>query len=200
MMDKFLVLASNNQGKLREFNAMFAPLGVEVVNQGALGVDSCEEPFGTFIENCLQKARHAARVTGRAAMADDSGICVNALNGMPGVYSARFSGEDATDEKNNRLLVEKLQGVDDRRAHYTCVLVAVRTPEDPEPLVAVGHWYGEVVDRAMGDGGFGYDPHFFVPACGKTAAQLSAEEKNRLSHRGLALAKMAALLQENWGW
>lgn len=199
-MEKFLVLASNNKGKLREFNAMFAPLGVEVVNQGALGVDSCEEPFGTFIENCLQKARHAARVTGRAAMADDSGICVNALNGMPGVYSARFSGEDATDEKNNRLLVEKLRGVDDRRAHYTCVLVAVRTPEDPEPLISVGHWYGEIVDDARGEGGFGYDPHFFVPACGKTAAQLSAEDKNRLSHRGVALVKMAELLKNNWGW
>ncbi len=200
MMDKFLVLASNNKGKLREFNAMFAPLGIEVVNQGALGVESCEEPFGTFVENCLQKARHAARVTGHAAMADDSGICVNALNGMPGVYSARFSGEGATDEKNNRLLVEKLQGVDDRSAHYTCVLVAVRTPEDPEPLIAVGNWYGEICDRAAGEGGFGYDPHFFVPAYGKTAAELTAEEKNRVSHRGVALVRMAELLRTNWGW
>lgn len=199
-MDKFLVLASNNKGKLREFNAMFAPLGIEVVNQGALGVESCEEPFGAFVENCLQKARHAARVTGYAAMADDSGICVNALNGMPGVYSARFSGEGATDENNNRLLVEKLQGVDDRSAHYTCVLVAVRTPEDPEPLIAVGHWYGEICDRAVGDGGFGYDPHFFVPAYGKTAAELTAEEKNRVSHRGVALVRMAELLRTNWGW
>ena len=199
-MDKFLVLASNNKGKLREFNAMFAPLGIEVVNQGALGVESCEEPFGTFVENCLQKARHAARMTGRAAMADDSGLCVNALNGMPGVYSARFSGKDANDEKNNRLLVEKLQGVEDRSAHYTCVLVAVRTPEDPEPLIAVGHWYGEICDQAAGEGGFGYDPHFFVPACGKTAAELTAEEKNRVSHRGAALVRMAELLKTNWGW
>lgn len=199
-MEKVLVLASNNQGKLREFNAMFAPLGVEMINQGALGVTSCDEPFGTFVENGLQKARHAARLTGRPAMADDSGVCVNALNGMPGVYSARFSGEEATDDKNNRLLIEKLQGKEDRRAHYTCVLVAVRTPDDPEPLIAVGHWYGEICDEPAGQGGFGYDPHFFVPAYGKTAAELTADEKNRVSHRGAALRRMAELLKDNWGW
>ena len=199
-MTKSLVLASNNQGKLREFQAMFAELGVEVINQGALGVPSCPEPFGTFIENCLAKARHASCVTGRPAMADDSGICVNALNGMPGVFSARFAGEHANDTANNQLLIEKLTGVEDRRAHYTCVLVAVRTPEDPEPLIAVGHWYGEVCDTHKGEGGFGYDPHFYLPEAGKTAAQLTAEEKNQLSHRGKALVMMSRLLRENWGW
>ena len=138
-MEKSLVLASNNKGKLREFQAIFAELGVDVINQGALGVEACPEPFGTFIENCLAKARHASKMTGRPAMADDSGVCVNALNGMPGVLSARFAGEPSNDEANNRLLVERLQGKDDRRAHYTCVLTAVRTPDDPEPLVFVEH-------------------------------------------------------------
>ena len=199
-MEKSLVLASNNKGKLREFQAMFAELGVDVINQGALGVEACPEPFGTFIENCLAKARHASKMTGRPAMADDSGVCVNALNGMPGVLSARFAGEPSNDEANNRLLVERLQGKDDRRAHYTCVLTAVRTSDDPEPLVAVGRWYGEICDEPAGEGGFGYDPHFFVPEYGRTAAELTAEEKNRVSHRGKALVQMHKLLREAWGW
>ena len=199
-MEKSLVLASNNKGKLREFQAMFAELGVDVINQGALGVEACPEPFGTFIENCLAKARHASKMTGRPAMADDSGVCVNALNGMPGVLSARFAGEPSNDEANNRLLVERLQGKDDRRAHYTCVLTAVRTPDDPEPRVAVGRWYGEICDEPAGEGGFGYDPHFFVPEYGRTAAELTAEEKNRVSHRGKALVQMHKLLREAWGW
>ena len=199
-MEKSLVLASNNKGKLREFQAIFAELGVDVINQGALGVEACPEPFGTFIENCLAKARHASKMTGRPAMADDSGVCVNALNGMPGVLSARFAGEPSNDEANNRLLVERLQGKDDRRAHYTCVLTAVRTPDDPEPLVVVGRWYGEICDEPAGEGGFGYDPHFFVPEYGRTAAELTAEEKNRVSHRGKALVQMHKLLREAWGW
>lgn len=199
-MEKSLVLASNNKGKLREFQAMFAELGVDVINQGALGVEACPEPFGTFIENCLAKARHASKMTGRPAMADDSGVCVNALNGMPGVLSARFAGEPSDDAANNRLLVERLQGKDDRRAHYTCVLTSVRTPDDPEPLVAVGRWYGEICDEPAGEGGFGYDPHFFVPEYGRTAAELTAEEKNRVSHRGKALVQMHKLLREAWGW
>ena len=199
-MEKSLVLASNNKGKLREFQAMFAEFGVDVINQGALGVEACPEPFGTFIENCLAKARHASKMTGRPAMADDSGVCVNALNGMPGVLSARFAGELSNDEANNRLLVERLQGKDDRRAHYTCVLTAVRPPDDPEPLVAVGRWYGEICDEPAGEGGFGYDPHFFVPEYGRTAAELTAEEKNRVSHRGKALVQMHKLLREAWGW
>lgn len=199
-MEKTLVLASNNKGKLREFQAMFGELGVEVINQGALGVDSCEEPFGTFLENGLAKARHAARETGRPAMADDSGICADALGGMPGVYSARFAGEPCDDDANNRLLVEKLREKDDRRAHYTCVLVAVRTPDDPEPLVAVGRWCGEIQDEPAGTGGFGYDPYFRLPEFGKTAAELTAEEKNGLSHRGKALRRMIEMIRESWGW
>ena len=188
MAEKKLVLASNNAGKLREFRAMFAPMGVTVLPQGELGVSECAEPFETFIENCLAKARHAARETGLPAMADDSGVCVDALGGLPGVHSARFAGEPKSDAANNRLLIEKLKDKTDRRAHYTCVLVAVRHPDDPEPLVAYGFWEGEIQETPEGEGGFGYDPHFYVPACGKTAASLSAEEKNRLSHRGAAFS------------
>lgn len=200
MTEKKLVLASNNAGKLREFRAMFAPMGVTVLPQGELGVSECAEPFETFIENCLAKACHAARETGLPAMADDSGVCVDALGGLPGVHSARFAGEPKSDDANNRLLIEKLKGKTDRRAHYTCVLVAVRHPDDPEPLVAYGFWEGEIQETPEGEGGFGYDPYFYVPACGKTAASLSAEEKNRLSHRGAALREMAALLAKRWGW
>ncbi len=199
-MDKVLVLASNNQGKLREFQAMFADAGVEIINQGALGVESCPEPYDTFIENCLAKARHAARVTGKPAMADDSGVCVDALGGQPGVHSARFAGEPKSDEANNALLVKKLQGVANRRAHYTCVLVAVRSADDPEPLIADARWFGEIQDTPAGAGGFGYDPYFYLPEFGKTAAELTAEEKNRVSHRGQALVKLRAKIRESWGW
>lgn len=199
-MEKVLVLASNNKGKLREFQAMFAGAGVEVINQGALGVPSCPEPYETFVENCLAKARHAARLTGKPAMADDSGVCVDALGGMPGVHSARFAGEPSDDAANNRLLMEKLQGTENRRAHYTCVLVAVRSADDPEPLIAEGRWFGEIRDTPAGEGGFGYDPYFFLPDAGKTAAQMSAEEKNSVSHRGQALVKLRAMIRESWGW
>ncbi len=199
-MGKQLVLASNNKGKLREFQAMFAEAGVTVINQGALGVSACPEPYGTFIENCLAKARHAAATTGLPAMADDSGVCVDALGGMPGVHSARFAGEPSDDAANNRLLVEKLAGIANRRAHYMCVLVAVRSAEDPEPLIAEGRWFGEIRDVPAGEGGFGYDPYFYLPDLGKTAAELSAEEKNRISHRGQALVKLRALIRESWGW
>ena len=199
-MEKVLVLASNNKGKLREFQAMFAGAGVEVINQGALGVPSCPEPYETFVENCLAKARHAARLTGKPAMADDSGVCVDALGGMPGVHSARFAGEPSDDAANNRLLVEKLQGTENRRAHYTCVLGAVRSADDPEPLIAEGRWFGEIRDTPAGEGGFGYDPYFFLPDAGKTAAQMSAEEKNSVSHRGQALVKLRAMIRESWGW
>lgn len=199
-MDKVLVLASNNQGKLREFQAMFADANVEIINQGALGVESCPEPYETFIENCLAKARHAAKVTGKPAMADDSGVCVDALGGQPGVHSARFAGEPKSDDANNALLVKKLQGVANRRAHYTCVLVAVRSADDPEPLIADARWFGEIQDMPAGDGGFGYDPYFYLPEFGKTAAELTAEEKNRVSHRGQALVKLRAKIRESWGW
>ena len=133
-------------------------------------------------------------------MADDSGVCVDALGGMPGVHSARFAGEPSDDAANNRLLVEKLQGTENRRAHYTCVLVAVRSADDPEPLIAEGRWFGEIRDTPAGEGGFGYDPYFFLPDAGKTAAQMSAEEKNSVSHRGQALVKLRAMIRESWGW
>lgn len=200
MQSKKLVLASNNKGKLREFQAMFDALGLTIVGQGALGVSACEEPFNTFVENCLQKARHASRETGLPAMADDSGLCVDALGGAPGVFSARFAGEPSDDEKNNALLVQKLQGEVNRRAHYTCVLVAVRSADDPEPLIAEGTWQGEIRDEPAGNGGFGYDPYFYSPAFGKTAAELTADEKNAVSHRGAALRTMEKLLRKRWGW
>ncbi len=193
-----IVLASNNKGKLREFTRLLAPLQIEVHPQGEFNVPAAEEPFGTFIENCLLKARHASKITGLPAIADDSGICVNALGGAPGVYSARFSGEGATDEKNNDLLVKKLQDVADRSAHYTCVLVAVRHADDPEPVIAEGRWYGEVIDTPAGDGGFGYDPHFYLPELRKTAAQLTADEKNAISHRGQAMIKLIDEIQRRW--
>lgn len=200
MEAKKLVLASNNKGKLREFQAMFEAMNLNIVSQGSLGVSACEEPFFTFVENCLQKARHASRKTGLPALADDSGLCVDALGGAPGVFSARFAGEPSDDAKNNALLVEKLRGESNRRAHYMCVLVAVRSPDDPEPLIAEGAWQGEIVDTPSGMGGFGYDPHFFLPQFGKTAADLTADEKNAVSHRGRALRVMANLLSERWGW
>lgn len=194
-----LVLASGNAGKIREFQAMFAPLGLRIAGQKEYGVASCDEPWGTFVENCLAKARHAARETGLSALADDSGICVNALGGAPGVHSARFAGEDAGDDANNRLLIERMRGITDRRAHYTCVLVAVRSADDPEPLIAEGFWSGEIIETPRGEGGFGYDPHFLLSEMGRTAAELTSEEKNAVSHRGIALARMAELMRDRWG-
>ena len=193
-----IALASNNKGKLREFNRLLAPLNVEVHPQGDFNIPPAEEPYGTFLENCLTKARHAAKLTGLAAIADDSGICVNALGGAPGVHSARFAGEPGDDKKNNALLVQKLQGAIDRGAHYTCVLVAVRSADDPEPIIAEGRWYGEVIDAPRGEGGFGYDPHFLLPEIGKTAAELSAEEKNAVSHRGQAMTKLIEEMKKRW--
>ena len=200
MSAKELVLASNNPGKLREFQSLFAQDGITIINQGALGVEPCPEPFETFVENCLAKARHAARVTGRAAMADDSGICVDALRGQPGVHSARFAGEPKSDEANNALLIQKLKGVTNCRGHYTCVLVAVRSADDPEPLIADARWFGEIVDQPQGQGGFGYDPYFYIPSEGKTVAELDPSVKNRLSHRGQALVKLREKIRESWGW
>lgn len=197
---KKLVLASNNSGKLREFQAMFQPLGIEIVNQGALGVTECAEPFGTFVENALAKARHAARTTGLPAMADDSGLCVDALGGAPGVHSARFAGEPKSDASNNAHLVECLQGKTNRKARYVCVLVAVRSADDPEPLIAEGDWAGEIRDEPAGEGGFGYDPYFYVPHAGMTAAELTPEQKNAESHRGQALQRMRERLSARWGW
>jgi XTP/dITP diphosphohydrolase len=183
-----LVLASNNAGKIREIRAILAPLNIEVVPQSDYGVTEAEEPHGTFIENALVKARHAAALTGCAALADDSGICVDALNGAPGVHSARFAGEPKSDERNNRRLLELLAQTDDRSAHYYCVMVLVRHPQDPQPLIAEGEWHGEVLRAPRGNGGFGYDPLFLDPRLGQTGAELPLEEKNRISHRGKALS------------
>jgi XTP/dITP diphosphohydrolase len=194
-----LVIASNNAGKLAELSAILAPLGFETVPQGTLGVPEAEEPHHTFVENALAKARNCARHTGLAALADDSGLCVDALGGAPGVHSAYFAGRLGTrqerDRANNALLVEKLAGRANRAAHYVCVIVLVRHDDDPEPLIAEGHWHGEIIDAPRGAGGFGYDPHFLLPALGRTAAELAAAEKNRLSHRAIAVALLAARLR-----
>jgi XTP/dITP diphosphohydrolase len=195
MMFDQLVLASNNAGKLREFSALLAPLNIRVLAQRDLDVPECPEPHCTFLENALEKARHASRVTGLPALADDSGLCVEALGGMPGVLSARFAGEPSSSERNNRLLVERMRDEPNRRAWYTCVLVLTRHAEDPQPLVAEGVWYGEVRAQPAGEGGFGYDPHFWLPTHGCTVAELPVEEKNRISHRGQACQQLLAKLR-----
>jgi XTP/dITP diphosphohydrolase len=193
---KRVVLASNNAGKVREIHDLLAPLDLDVIPQGALGISEADEPHHTFVENALAKARHAARTSGLPALADDSGICVAALDGEPGVHSAYYAGHPRSDDANNRRLVAALAGQTDRRAHYYCVMVLVRRPDDPEPLIAEGRWHGEVVDAPRGAGGFGYDPHFLLPALGRTAAELDPAEKNAVSHRGKALRRLLALLRE----
>lgn len=193
---KKVVIASNNPGKLREIARILEPLGLEAQPQGHFGVPECPEPHVTFIENCIAKARHASAHTGLPALADDSGICVDALNGAPGVYSARYAGEPKSDERNNRKLIEALQGQANRKAHYYCVMVYVRYADDPQPLIAEGRWHGEIIDTPRGDGGFGYDPYFLVPEYGKTGAELDMDTKNSLSHRGQALRELARKLQE----
>ncbi|WP_292934540.1 RdgB/HAM1 family non-canonical purine NTP pyrophosphatase [Noviherbaspirillum sp.] len=194
-MTQRLVLASNNAGKLKEFGEMLAPIGFEVHAQGEFNVLEAEEPHPTFIENALAKARHAARITGLPSLADDSGVCALALGGAPGVYSARYAGEPKSDSRNNRKLVEDLAAHADKSAYYYCVLVFVRHADDPQPVIAEGRWNGEIIAAPRGQGGFGYDPHFLLPALGKTAAELSAEEKNRLSHRGQALRALVEKLR-----
>jgi XTP/dITP diphosphohydrolase len=190
-----LVLASNNAGKLREFQALLAPLQFEVIPQGQLGIPSCEEPFHTFIENALAKARHASTASRLPALADDSGICVQALDNRPGVLSARFAGEPANDDANNQKLIESLQSISNRAAHYVCALVLVNSANDPEPLVVQTRWNGLIVDQAQGSNGFGYDPYFFLPDLQLTAAQLDPVHKNTISHRGLALRELIAQLK-----
>ncbi len=199
-----IVIASNNVGKLNEIGAILAPLDIEIVAQSSLGVPEAAEPHCTFIENALAKARHASRHTGLPALADDSGICVDALNGAPGVYSARFAGEPAAgfaggrasqDARNNQKLLELLARETNRKAHYYCVIVLTRGADDPQPIICEAEWHGEVVKSPRGSGGFGYDPLFLIPALRKTGAELKPEEKNRISHRGQALAGLAARLQ-----
>jgi len=193
---KKLVLASNNPGKLKEFGELLAPLGMEVIPQSRLNVPEADEPHLSFVENALTKARHAARHTGLPALADDSGICVTALGGEPGVRSARFAGEPKSDQRNNHRLIQLLTGSPDRGAHYYCVVVLVRHADDPKPLIAEGRWHGEIIDTPRGNNGFGYDPHFLIPTLGKTAAELPPQQKNSLSHRGQALRQLTALLRE----
>ncbi len=199
-MSKKIVLASNNRKKLKELLDLLSPLGIEVIAQGTLGVPPVEEPFETFLENSLAKARHASEITGLPAIADDSGICVDALKGQPGVHSARLAGKPTDDEKNNAKLLELLKDKKDRTAHYTCVLTAIRGVDDPEPLVAVGRWYGTVSDQRAGERGFGYDPYFVPEGFTKHAAELTAKEKNKVSHRGRAMKEMTTLIVARWGW
>jgi XTP/dITP diphosphohydrolase len=192
-----LVLASSNEGKLREMRRLLSPLGIEVVAQGELGIPDAEEPHVTFVENALAKARHASTLAGLPALADDSGVCVAALGGEPGVHSARYAGLPSSDARNNQKLVAALAGVDDRRAHYACVLVLVRHASDPEPIIAEGRWHGRIVDTPRGDGGFGYDPHFEDLETGMTGAELPLARKNELSHRGKAMRALIARLEES---
>ncbi|HEY2926945.1 RdgB/HAM1 family non-canonical purine NTP pyrophosphatase [Piscinibacter sp.] len=196
-----LVLASNNAKKLVELQTLFAPLNFEMLNQGALGIAEADEPHLSFVENALAKARHAAQQARAAAIADDSGLCVDALSGAPGVLSARYAtlfGQAKSDDDNNRVLLEQMQGVADRRARFVSALVALRSADDPEPLVALGRWPGEILHAPRGDGGFGYDPLMFIPALGRTVAELSAEVKNAHSHRAIAARQMLALMREVW--
>lgn len=190
-----IVLASNNAGKLREFARLFADYDIELIPQGQLGVTEAEEPHATFVENALAKARHAARITGLPALADDSGICVHALGGAPGVYSARYAGEPKSDAANSAKLIADLEAHADKSAYYYCVLVYVRHADDPQPVIADGRWNGEMIAAPRGQGGFGYDPHFYLPALGKCAAELTSDEKNALSHRGQALRALVEKLR-----
>jgi len=190
-----LILASNNPGKLREFVRLLEPLGIGIVPQAELGIAEAEEPHSTFVENALATARHASGQAGLPALADDSGVCVDALRGAPGVQSARFAGEPKSDARNNALLVERLRGQADRRAHYYCVLVLVRHAEDPEPIIAEGRWDGRIVETPRGSGGFGYDPYFEDIETGLTGAEMPLEVKNGRAHRGHAMRALLARLK-----
>lgn len=190
-----LVLASNNAGKLREFQELLIPFQYEVIPQGALAIPAADEPYLTFVENALAKARHASAASGLPALADDSGICAHALNGEPGIRSARYAGTNGNDAANNQKLLSALQGKADRGAHYVCALVMVESANDPEPLIVQTRWYGQVVNEPKGSYGFGYDPHFFLPELGCTAAELEPSEKNLISHRGQALRELISQLQ-----
>lgn len=196
-----LVLASNNRGKLAELQAMLAPLGVELVRQADLGVGEAEEPFHTFVENALAKARFAAQDTGLPALADDAGLCVQAFGGLPGVQTAYYAtqfGYPKGDDTNVQALLEQMAGIDDRRAAMVSTLVAVRSPQDPEPLIAVGRVSGEIARERRGSNGFGFDPVMFLPDFGKTFAELPVDVKNAHSHRGRAAQQMLALMRERW--
>ncbi len=208
-MSKQLILASNNAKKLKELQALITPLGVELVTQGSLGIPEAEEPHITFVENALAKARHAAREGQGPAIADDSGLCVKALGGAPGVRSARYAvdagriaegvGRELIDPANNAWLLYQMRDQTDRRAHFICVLVAVRHADDPEPLIAQGTWEGELLKEQAGTNGFGYDPLLWLPTYQQSAAQLAPEIKNGISHRAQACQKMLELIRHQWG-
>lgn len=185
-----IVIATGNAHKLQEISSLLQPLGIEAVSQSAFNVPEAAEPHCTFIENALAKARHAARLTGLPALADDSGLCVEALGGAPGVISAIYAGEPRSDARNNEKLLAAMQGIADRRAHYHCALVLLRHADDPQPLIAEGQWHGVILEAARGVGGFGYDPLFLDPGLGRTVAEISAADKNRVSHRGKALQRL----------
>jgi XTP/dITP diphosphohydrolase len=189
-----LVIASNNPGKLREIGHLLEPLGIEVLPQSAFNIAEADEPHCTFVENALAKARHASKCSGLPALADDSGICADALHGEPGIHSARYAGEPKSDERNNQKLVEALSNQSNRNAHYYCVIVLVRHADDPQPIIADGAWHGEIIAQPRGSGGFGYDPYFYLPQLGKTSAELPLEQKNRISHRGQALARLVEMI------
>ena len=191
-MQRTVVLASNNAGKLAEFSSLLSPLGLALRKQSELGISEAEEPHVTFVENALAKARHVAQLSGMPALADDSGVCVPVLGGAPGVFSARYAGEPKSDTRNNQKLIHDLSTHEDKSAYYYCVLVYLRHAQDPQPVIAEGRWDGEIIATPRGENGFGYDPHFWIAALNKTAAELSAEEKNHLSHRGQALRALIA--------
>jgi len=196
-----IVLASNNRGKLAELQAMFAPLGVELVRQAELGIPEAEEPFRTFVENALAKARHASLASGLPALADDAGLCVEAFGGRPGVDTAFYAtqfGYEKGDDNNVKALLEQMRGVTDRRAALVSTLVALRSAEDPEPLIAVGRAAGEITREPVGGNGFGFDPVMFIPEHGQTFAQLPVEVKNAISHRGQAARQMLELIRQRW--
>ena len=192
---KSIVLASGNPGKKAELEALLEPLGTRVVTQVELGVSEADEPHESFLENALAKARHVSFATRLPVLADDSGLCVDALGGAPGVQSARYAGEPRSDARNNEKLLFEMKEKNNRSAHYVCVLVLVRGPGDLQPLIAQAEWHGEIARSPRGSGGFGYDPYFYLPGLGKTAAELAPEEKNRISHRGQALQKLLVLLK-----
>ena len=194
-----LVIATGNAKKLKEFERVLAPLGIEVIPQSAFNVPESPEPHCTFLENALVKARNAARHTGLPSLADDSGICVHALAGNPGVNSAYYAGQQKSDADNNARLIADLLGVEDRSAHYTAVLALVLNESDPEPIIAEGRWYGEIIDVPRGSGGFGYDPYFLDVELGMTGAEMPLDQKGARSHRGKALAKLLAEMQQRYG-
>lgn len=191
-MIRRVALASGNAGKIREFRRLLEPLGMQLTPQAELGIPEADEPYATFVENAIAKARHASAHSGLPALADDSGVCVDALGGAPGVRSARYAGAPSSDARNNAALVAALRGIDDRRAHYYCVLVLLRDPNDPQPIIAEGVWHGTIVDQPRGDAGFGYDPHFLDATTGMTGAELPLSKKNELSHRGQAMRALLA--------